>query len=193
MQHRLVTDRQTDGHTTTAYTALAQRSAVIKRTRTWCKRVTRWQRCVHWLMETKHDQLLKEQPKNLTTKSSWNYFLTDIAVLSCWLRTRSLVRFNCEIEKLQKTKQDATAGISASPYRAPNSVGLVSKGNWRIYFRSSNQQADSCVWPVRYDPPVKCNCRMTNYGLLRWLVETPSRDVEHYHMFTASRSPGMTS
>ena len=36
------------------------------------------------------------------------------------------------------------------------------------------------------------NCRMTNYELLRWLVETPSRDVEHYHMFTASRSPGVT-
>ena len=31
-------------------------------------------------------------------------------------------------------------------------------------------------------------CRMTNYELLRWLVETPSRDVEHYRMFTASRS-----
>jgi len=26
-------------------------------------------------------------------------------------------------------------------------------------------------------------CRMTNYELLRWLVEKPSRDVEHYHMF----------
>jgi len=26
----------------------------------------------------------------------------------------------------------------------------------------------------------------------RWLVETPSRDVEHYHMFTASRSPDVT-
>ena len=26
--------------------------------------------------------------------------------------------------------------------------------------------------------------------LLRWLVETPSCDTEHYHMFTASRSPG---
>jgi len=36
--------------------------------------------------------------------------------------------------------------------------------------------------------------RMTNYELLRWLVETPSRDFEHYHnMFTASRSPGVTS
>ena len=35
-------------------------------------------------------------------------------------------------------------------------------------------------------------CRMTNYELLHWLVETPSRDVEHYHMFTASRSPGVT-
>ena len=25
-------------------------------------------------------------------------------------------------------------------------------------------------------------CRMTNYELLRWLVETPSRDFEHYRM-----------
>ena len=29
---------------------------------------------------------------------------------------------------------------------------------------------------------------MTNYELLRWLVETPSRDVEHYHMLTAGPS-----
>jgi len=34
------------------------------------------------------------------------------------------------------------------------------------------------------------NCRMTNYELLRWLVETPSRDVEHYRMINASRSTG---
>jgi len=36
------------------------------------------------------------------------------------------------------------------------------------------------------------NCRMTNYELLRWSGETPSRDLEHYRMFTASRSPGVT-
>ena len=30
---------------------------------------------------------------------------------------------------------------------------------------------------------------MTNYELLRWLVEMPSRDVEHYHIYTASWSP----
>jgi len=33
------------------------------------------------------------------------------------------------------------------------------------------------------------HCRMSNYELLRSLVETRSRDVEHYHTFTASRSP----
>ena len=31
-------------------------------------------------------------------------------------------------------------------------------------------------------------CRMTNYELLRWLVEMPSRDVYHYRMINASRS-----
>jgi len=31
-------------------------------------------------------------------------------------------------------------------------------------------------------------CRVTNYELLRWLVETPSRDVDHYRMINASRS-----
>jgi len=31
-------------------------------------------------------------------------------------------------------------------------------------------------------------CRMTNYELLRWLVETRSRDVGHYRMINASRS-----
>jgi len=31
-------------------------------------------------------------------------------------------------------------------------------------------------------------CRMTNYELLRWLVETPSRDVVHCRMINASRS-----
>ena len=31
-------------------------------------------------------------------------------------------------------------------------------------------------------------CRMTNHELLRWLVETPSRDVDHYRMINASRS-----
>jgi len=36
------------------------------------------------------------------------------------------------------------------------------------------------------------HCRMTNFELLRWLVETPSRDVEHYHMSVASRSPRLT-
>jgi len=35
-------------------------------------------------------------------------------------------------------------------------------------------------------------CRMTYCELFRWLVETLPRDVEHYHMFTASRSPGVT-
>ena len=34
------------------------------------------------------------------------------------------------------------------------------------------------------------HCRMTNYELLRWLVETPSRDVQRYRMITASRSTG---
>jgi len=34
------------------------------------------------------------------------------------------------------------------------------------------------------------HCRMTIYELLRWLVETPSRDVQHYRMLTASRSTG---
>jgi len=34
---------------------------------------------------------------------------------------------------------------------------------------------------------IRC-CRMTNDELLRWLVETSSRDVEHYQMSTASRS-----
>ena len=29
---------------------------------------------------------------------------------------------------------------------------------------------------------------MTNYELLRWLVEMPSRDVDHYRMINASRS-----
>jgi len=32
------------------------------------------------------------------------------------------------------------------------------------------------------------SCRMTNYEMLRWLVETPSRDVGHYRMINASRS-----
>ena len=31
-------------------------------------------------------------------------------------------------------------------------------------------------------------CRMTNYELLRWLVEMQSRDVDHYHMISASQS-----
>ena len=31
-------------------------------------------------------------------------------------------------------------------------------------------------------------CRMTNYELLRWLVETPPRDVGQYRMINASRS-----
>ena len=35
---------------------------------------------------------------------------------------------------------------------------------------------------------VKYNCRLTNYKLLRWLVETPSRDFEHYRMTDDSRS-----
>jgi len=25
-------------------------------------------------------------------------------------------------------------------------------------------------------------CRMTNFELLRWLVEAPSRDIRHYHL-----------
>jgi len=32
------------------------------------------------------------------------------------------------------------------------------------------------------------DCRMTNYELLRWFAETPSRDVVHYRMINASRS-----
>jgi len=36
----------------------------------------------------------------------------------------------------------------------------------------------------------RLDCRMTNYELLRWLVETPSRDAKHYHTFTALRLPG---
>ena len=31
-------------------------------------------------------------------------------------------------------------------------------------------------------------CRMTNYELLRWFVEMPSRDVYRYRMINASRS-----
>jgi len=34
----------------------------------------------------------------------------------------------------------------------------------------------------------KCFCRPTNYKLLRWLVEMPSRDFEHYRMTDNSRS-----
>jgi len=34
------------------------------------------------------------------------------------------------------------------------------------------------------------DCRMTNNELLRWLVKTRSRDVQHYRMITASRSTG---
>ena len=51
---------------------------------------------------------------------------------------------------------------------------------------------------INTDPPSRaCNdqhawrhvtfiafCRMTNYELLRWLVETPSRDVDHYHIWS---------
>jgi len=36
--------------------------------------------------------------------------------------------------------------------------------------------------------PSSVNCRLTNYELLRWLVETPSRDFEHYRMTDDSRS-----
>jgi len=36
------------------------------------------------------------------------------------------------------------------------------------------------------------HCRMTNFELLRWLVKMLSRDVEHYHMSVASRSPRLT-
>jgi len=32
------------------------------------------------------------------------------------------------------------------------------------------------------------HCRMTNYELLRWLVEMASRDVHHYWMMNLSRS-----
>jgi len=35
---------------------------------------------------------------------------------------------------------------------------------------------------------VKEDSRLTNYELLRWLVETPSRDIEHYRMTDDSRS-----
>jgi len=35
---------------------------------------------------------------------------------------------------------------------------------------------------------LKYCCRMTNYELFRWLVEMPSRDVDHYRMINASRS-----
>ena len=34
----------------------------------------------------------------------------------------------------------------------------------------------------------KLFCRMTNYELLRWLVEMPSRDVDQYRMINTSRS-----
>jgi len=37
-------------------------------------------------------------------------------------------------------------------------------------------------------PTMNSCCRMTNYELHRWLVEMPSRDVDHYQMINASRS-----
>jgi len=40
-----------------------------------------------------------------------------------------------------------------------------------------------CWWSL-----VNIDCRMTNYQLLRWLVETLSRDIHHYRMLDASRS-----
>ena len=36
------------------------------------------------------------------------------------------------------------------------------------------------------------HCRMTNYELLRWLVETPSRDIRHYRMLNVSAVDGST-
>jgi len=56
------------------------------------------------------------------------------------------------------------------------------------------KQPDAHVWNIRITgiPTDEQHCRMTNYELLRWLVETPSRDVEHYNMSTASRSPCLT-
>jgi len=33
---------------------------------------------------------------------------------------------------------------------------------------------------------------MTNYELLRWLVETPSRDIRHYRMLNVSAVDGST-
>jgi len=55
-------------------------------------------------------------------------------------------------------------------------------------------ETDIQIWCalVRHFQPrvIIFDCCMTNYELFRWLVETSSRDVEHYRMFTASRSTG---
>jgi len=47
--------------------------------------------------------------------------------------------------------------------------------------------ADVCSWTQTCFIS-KILGRMTNYELLRWLVEMPSRDVYHYWMINASRS-----
>jgi len=52
-----------------------------------------------------------------------------------------------------------------------------------VYMSATAPECDIFnLWFIIFD------CRMTNYELLHWLVETPSRDVEHYRMSTASRS-----
>ena len=54
-----------------------------------------------------------------------------------------------------------------------------SNPNWALHLTLTyNLNFQSQSWSV-HKHKINVNCRLTNYELLRWLVETPSRDFAH--------------
>ena len=43
------------------------------------------------------------------------------------------------------------------------------------------------LWQFMFLASSIIDCRLTNYDLLRWLVETPLRELQHYRLTDASR------
>jgi len=108
---------------------------------------------------------------------------------------RSKVRVSLRLTEFEFVSDAASApqGFAGCAWALPGATvtSAAGGGSRDPVFASSSASALSsavcCDWLQH-----NTHCRMTNYELLRWLVETPSRDVDHYHMFNASRSHRVT-
>ena len=102
--------------------------------------------------------------------------------------SKHTLQFDCLLSIWYYHVQHSKCIISVNCFISPFLFYSRAAVSARFYALLSSLHCEALAACLTLFRQIKWCCHLTNYELLRWLVEMPSRDFHHYRMINASRS-----